>query len=117
MASSGWSGRPAIVGWKTGGAGGDSPSPAPDEEALATAIAFAGPERLLYLAEALRRGGLRPEQARVAASEQLEAMRRALDYQPTGWQPGPLVCGPDATGACATRPSSAGARSCSTTGW
>jgi len=58
-------------------------------------------------AEALRRGGLRPEQARVAASEQLEAMRRALDYQPTGWQPGPLVCEPDATGACATRPSSA----------
>ncbi len=58
-------------------------------------------------AEALRRGGLRPEQARVAASEQLEAMRRALDYQQAGWSPGTLVCDPDPTGVCATRPSSA----------
>lgn len=62
-------------------------------------------------AAALRRGGLRPEQARVAASEQLEATRRVLDYQvgwqPTAWSPEPWICAPDPGGRCVTRPSSA----------
>jgi tetratricopeptide (TPR) repeat protein len=74
------------------------------EQTLAAEL-YASAQR--HHAEALRRGGLRPEQARVAASEQLEAMRRALDYQQTGWSPGPLVCEPDPSGRCATRPSSA----------
>lgn len=55
-------------------------------------------------AAALRRGGLTPEQARVSAVEQLEAMRRALDYQATGWNPEPWLCKPDRTGTCAARP-------------
>jgi len=55
-------------------------------------------------AAALRRGGLSPEQARISAREQLEAIRRALDYNEAGWYPGPWVCAPDRNGACAVPP-------------
>ena len=54
--------------------------------------------------EALRHGGLSPEEARISAREQLEAIRRALDYKEAGWHPGPWVCQPDRNGACAVPP-------------
>lgn len=57
-------------------------------------------------ARALRRGGLTPEEARLSASQQLEASRRALDVAPPRWEPAPWLCEPDRTGSCATRPRS-----------
>lgn len=55
---------------------------------------------------ALRRGGLTPEQARLSASQQLEASRRALDVALPRWEPAPWLCEPDRMGVCATRPRS-----------
>lgn len=55
---------------------------------------------------ALRRGGLTPAQARLSASQQLEASRRALDVALPRWEPAPWLCEPDRTGVCATRPRS-----------
>ncbi len=57
-----------------------------------------------YHTAALERGGLRPAEARVSASEQLEAMRRALDYQATAWAPPPWSCRADRDGVCAPPP-------------
>jgi tetratricopeptide (TPR) repeat protein len=56
-------------------------------------------------AAALRGGGLTPEEARLSAVEQLEAMRRYLDYQGPAWDAGPWLCDPDPQGACARPPS------------
>ena len=55
---------------------------------------------------ALKQGGLTPDQARISAREQLEALRRALDYQQAGWDPSPWVCAPGRDGGCATPPTS-----------
>lgn len=57
-------------------------------------------------AAALRRGGLTTEEVKISATEQLEAIRRALDYSAPDWDPGPWLCEPDRTGTCATRPRS-----------
>ncbi len=57
-------------------------------------------------AVALRSGSLTPEQARLSASQQLEASRRALDVPEPRWDPTPWLCEPTPTGSCATRPSS-----------
>ena len=46
----------ALCGLETGLCGLESPRPPVDDEALAEALMYAGPDRLLYLAEALRRG-------------------------------------------------------------
>ena len=53
---------------------------------------------------ALRRGDLSPEEARISAREQLEAIRRALDYTEAGWYPEPWMCRPERDGACAVPP-------------
>lgn len=53
---------------------------------------------------ALRSGLLTPEEARVSAAEQVEALRRALDYQDPPWDAGPWLCEPGSTGECARPP-------------
>lgn len=52
-------------------------------------------------AAALRGGLLTPEEARLSATTQVEALRRALDYQDVKWDVTRWVCEPDAeTGEC-----------------
>jgi tetratricopeptide (TPR) repeat protein len=73
-------------------------------EQTLTAERYAAAQR--HHALALRGGGLTPEEARLSASQQLEASRRALDVPQPRWEPAPWLCEPDRTGACATRPRS-----------
>jgi len=50
---------------------------------------------------ALRGGLLTPEEARLSATTQVEALRRALDYQDVKWDEARSVCAPDErTGEC-----------------
>lgn len=53
---------------------------------------------------ALRSGQLGEAEARISASEQVEALRRALDYLNLTWDPAPWVCEPGPTGECARPP-------------
>ena len=54
---------------------------------------------------ALRAGLLTPEEARLSAIEQVEALRRALDYQDVRWDWARWVCAPDPrSGECAAAP-------------
>lgn len=56
---------------------------------------------------ALRSGLLTPEEARLSAIEQVEALRRALDYQDAKWDVARWVCAPEpSTGECAAAPQS-----------
>jgi len=73
-------------------------------EQTLTADRYAAAQR--HHALALELGGLTPEQARLSASQQLEASRRALDVGLPRWEPAPWLCEPDRTGTCATRPRS-----------
>jgi len=73
-------------------------------EQTLTADRYAAAQR--HHAAALGRGDLGPEEARLSASQQLEASRRALDVPQPRWDPAPWLCEPDRTGVCATRPRS-----------